>query len=197
MSKKRRTKKHNPKKLIRVVADGHLKRNQLAVWSTVSSDHAQVLSMKTKTVFDPDQFTAECITAHAHHWSYTLVVYCRDQNGQEYIVTGEPELPDADGINLADRRLKQSDLAVSLNQAHQDFIKESINPLHISNTGWIAFPYKAEISEEDICKIADSLGIWKYKTRWEVQAKAAVKERQDTVKAINQSKTKTFTELGK
>lgn len=190
-SKKPR-KSYNAKKNSSAIADAALKLNKLAVWFTCDLENAAVVSLKTKTLFNPDMQTAEAITGHDHHWSYTLVVFCRDQNGEEYLVTGEPELPDLDGKPFNTVRMRQSQVAESLDEAHKKFMETSINTLHVCNTGWIAFPYKAEIDEETICQIADKYGVWKYKTKFEKMKSDKLKERQETVELI---KNKTYPKL--
>lgn len=196
MSKsKKRNKQYNPRKIGPVAAAASLKMNKLGVWSTCDQEHAKVLSMRTKTVFDPAGDTAHLISGYPHFWHYTLVIYCRNQQGEEYIVTGEPELPDEKGVALSARRLDQAHLAKSLNDAHHAFLKE-VNPLHIVNTGWVAFPYKATIDERTICKIADAQGVWGFLSKWEGEVKAAKEKRKTEISDIESVKTKALPELG-
>jgi len=184
MPKKRKTKKYNPNKTAPVLADNYLRRNKLAVWFTCNMKNAEVLSIPKQTLFIPNSVTASFITDYPHFWNYTLIVFCRDQKKQEYIVTGEPELASENGIPLSKRRLKQADLAAALNTAHIDFMKENVNSLHVANTGWLAFPYNCELSEEAICKIADKHNVWNYKTKWETEVQSKIKSRQETVNLI-------------
>lgn len=188
--KKKRNKKYNPNRIAPVAADASLRQNKLAVWSTCDMENAKVLSMRTKKLFDPAQKTAHLIADYPHFWHYTLVVYCRKQTGEEYIVTGEPELPDEKGIPLSERRLDQAKLAEALDKAHKEFMEGSVNPLHIVNTGWVAFPYKAEIDEQTICEIADAHGAWGYLSRYEAQIKEAAKKRVKDEEGITQLKSK-------
>lgn len=198
MSKKvkKRSKKYNPNRIGPVAAAASLKMNKLGVWSTCDVEHAKVLSMKTKTVFNPDATTAAMIANYPHFWHYTMVIFCRDQNKQNYLITGEPHLPDENGVALSARRLDQAKLAESLNEAHKEFLKEAVNPLHVVNTGWVAFPYKAEIDEETIAKIADGLGVWEHLSKWEAQVKEATAKRKQEVSDIDSIKTRSVPQLG-
>lgn len=192
---RKRNKKYNPRKIGPVAAAASLKMNKLGVWFTCNEEHAKVLSMKTKTVFDPSIKTAQLISGYPHFWHYTMVIYCRNQQGEEYIITGEPELPDENGVALSARRLDQAQLAKSLDDAHHAFLKE-VNTLHIVNTGWVAFPYKAEIDEQTICEIADAQGVWDFLSKWEGQVKAAKEKRKTEISDLESVKTKALPELG-
>jgi hypothetical protein len=177
-------KSYNPQKSSPILADAHLRRNKLAVWFTCDLKNATVVSLKSQTLFDPDSKTADFITNYDHYWSYTIIVFCRDQKGEEYLITGEPELPELDGKPFNSVRMRQSKVAESLDAAHKKFMKDCANTLHVCNTGWIAFPYKAEIDEETICRIADKHGVWKYQSKFEKMKAEKLKERQETVALI-------------
>ena len=187
-SKKKRNKKYNPRKASPTVASQQLRMNKLGVWQTCDQEHARVISMRTHEVFDPASKTAGLISNYPHFWHYTLFVLLREQDGTCYVTTGEPLLPDEKGLPLSKRRLNQADLANSLNSAHHKFL-ESVNQLHVVNTGWVAFPYPQEISEELIYEISSSLGAWKYLSRWENQRKQSEKEQQKTVDSIKSIRT--------
>lgn len=185
MTKKVRNKQYNPLKNAQIAADLSLRKNKLAVWFTCDLENAVIVSLKTHELFNPDSLIANQITSYDHYWSYTLVVFCRDQNGQEYLITGEPELPDLDGKSFNSVRMRQSQLSEGMDTAHKKFMKESTNTLHVCNTGWIAFPYKAEIDEKTICEIASKHGVWKYKTKFEKMVADKVKEKRDTIALID------------
>lgn len=185
---KKRNKKYNPRKVAPTVASQQLRMNKLGVWQTCDHEHARVLSTRTKEVFDPASKTASLISNYPHFWHYTLFVLLRKQDGTCYVVTGEPLLPNEKGIPLSERRLNQANLATSLNSAHHKFL-ESVNQLHIVNTGWVAFPYPQEISEEHIYEISADLGAWDYLSRWEKQAKQPKAEQQQKVDALKHIRT--------
>jgi len=178
-------KSYGAHKKSQTLADAFLKKNKLAVWFTCDMKNAAVVSLNTKEIFNPDSKTADAITNYDHYWSYTLIVFCRDQTGSEYLITGEPELPDLDDKPFNSIRMRQSQVAESLDAAHKRFIKEYTNTLHLCNTGWIAFPYKAEIDEETICKIADKHGVWKFATKFEKMKSEKLKERKETTDLIS------------
>jgi|TARA_R110000851_G_scaffold247540_3_gene400060 hypothetical protein len=171
------------------LADAHLRKNKLAVWFTCDMKNAAVVSLSSKTIFNPDTKTANAIANYSHYWSYTLVIFCRDQLGSEYLITGEPELPDLNGKPFNSIRMRQNEVAESLDKAHKKFMKDCSNTLHVCNTGWIAFPYKAEIDEETICQIADKHGVWNFKSKFEKMKAEKVKERQETTDLLKRKAT--------
>lgn len=183
-SKKKRNKKYNPRKASPTVASQQLRMNKLGVWFTCDNEHARVISMRSKTVFDPASKTARLLSDYPHFWHYTMFVLAKKQDGTRYITTGEPLLPDEKGIPLSARRLNQADLANSLDSAHKAFLK-SVNTLHIVNTGWVAFPYPQEISEELIYDITADMGAWDYLSRWEKQQKEAQKAKDEEQALLN------------
>lgn len=192
---KKRNKKRNFRKTLNNASSVSLRFGGLGVWFTCNFNVAHVLSKHNKELFLPSQKTADLIVNFEHNWHYTLFVMCREQSGKEYIVSGTPNLVNEKGIPLSERKMYQKDLADALDEAHHDF-KKKVNQLHIVNTGWVAFPFKCEVSEEYIDEVATKYKCWDYPSKYQYQLNQHHKKVEDDIKTINYLKMMQKPELG-
>jgi len=100
------------------------------------------------------QLVSNGISDLPHHWVVTLVVICSTQDGQRFFKANEVE---PSGQYRADQ------LTEVLDQHMQELI-DTCNQKHILNTAWIATPYRASLSEEQIDSILEFMGAWEEKT---------------------------------
>lgn len=78
-----------------------------------------------------------------HRWTLYLAVFCRRQDGEQYTKAIELE---TNGIYRA------AQLTEVIKEHHTQLVKAQ-NPGHVVSSGWIAFPYPIEFSEEQADKL--------------------------------------------
>lgn len=89
---------------------------------------------------------AKALIDVAHHWTLYLAVFCEDQLGRKYTKAIELE---TNGIYKADH------LTEVIKKHHTRLVKDQ-NPTHVKSSGWIAFPYSIEFSEQQADKLFDA-----------------------------------------
>lgn len=145
-----------------------LKNALLAVFLARSTKKAKVIHTTSLLFQNPTQELANKFVGYRHHWKYTLFILCRDQNGVESIVLSNEvdfKINGKKGVPFY-----QTDVAAELDAAHWKFLK-TVNALHVLNTGWIAFPYHHDLTEDEILEKIDGLchinKCWDYLTKYE------------------------------
>lgn len=83
-------------------------------------------------------------------WNIGLYALCRGPNGDEYIKGELWALP---------MKVRQRNIADSLNKAHMAFMRENINRKHLLTLGWIATAGDF-LDEEAAMKLFTSSGVW-------------------------------------
>lgn len=83
-------------------------------------------------------------------WRIGLYALCRGPNGDEYIKGELWALP---------VKVRQRNIADSLNKAHMAFMRENINRKHLLTLGWIATAGDF-LDEETAMKLFTSTGVW-------------------------------------
>lgn len=94
-------------------------------------------------------------------WDIVLAVFMREKNGKLKTALKPSPAPYA---------CHQYQLVDSLNQAHMDFVNEYDRDL-ICGAGWIASPYKLELTDQQIDEILTKFGAYEYLAPWQEQAK--------------------------
>lgn len=101
-------------------------------------------------------------------WYIECSVVCRDQHGEEYVVS-EPVYCQS-AYRQSDPRLNDF-----LNTHHKAFLAKQ-NPLHVVTLAWVAVPVIGKTEELDINtlgKIYNKLGAFDYLSQWENNQKDA------------------------
>lgn len=86
------------------------------------------------------------ILATPHRWTLYLAVFCERQDGEKYTKAIELE---TNGIYRA------AQLTEVIKEHHTQLVKAQ-NPGHVVSSGWIAFPYPIEFSEEQADRLFDA-----------------------------------------
>lgn len=97
-----------------------------------------------------DIVQATAVSETPVQWNIGLYALCRGSNGDEYI---KGEL-----ISLS-QKIRQRNIADSLNKAHMAFMRENINRKHLLTLGWIATAGDF-LDEETAMKLFTSTGVW-------------------------------------
>lgn len=97
-----------------------------------------------------DIVQATAVSATPIQWRIGLYALCRGPNGDEYIKGELWALP---------MKVRQRNIADSLNKAHMAFMRENINRKHLLTLGWIATAGDF-LDEETAMKPFTSSGVW-------------------------------------
>jgi len=119
-----------------------------------------LINVKTKRSFNPGPALAQTIETGRYSWSIICAVFCRDQNGSEYmksivIETTEPR--------------QQKELLDPLHENHLALLSEC-NESHLVNVGWLASPASREWTEKLAGDIFSKLNAWDSLATWETAA---------------------------
>lgn len=145
-----------------------LKNAQLAVFLAKSTKKAKIIHTTSLLFQNPNQTLADKFVNYRHHWKYRMFILCRDQRGEQYIILSDEPSFKFDGLKGVP--FKQPDIANELDAAHHKFLKDC-NQMHVLNTGWLAFPYHHDYTEDELLAMIDGLcdinQCWDYNTKWE------------------------------
>jgi hypothetical protein len=97
-----------------------------------------------------DLVQATAVSATPVPWNIGLYALCRGPNGDEYIKGELWAMP---------MKVRQRNIADSLNKAHMAFMRESVNRKHLLTLGWIATAGDF-LDEETAMKLFTSTGVW-------------------------------------
>ena len=148
-------KKHSLQKRLNRLARTALK-NQAVIF--VGGHKAcNAVDLRSGKVYAPSLAVARSLEQVRAKWSVFCAVFCRDQNGDDYMKSVSVHCREAQ---------KQSDLLVQLNDIHQDLLA-TCNKIHVVNVGWIAAPNGEELTEEQAGAIFGDAGAWDVIAEWE------------------------------
>lgn len=97
-----------------------------------------------------DIVQATAVSETPVQWNIGLYALCRGPNGDEYIKGELWPLP---------MKVRQRNIADSLNKAHMAFMRENINRKHLLTLGWIATAGDF-LDEETAMKLFTSTSVW-------------------------------------
>lgn len=97
-----------------------------------------------------DIVQATAVSETPIQWRIGLYALCRGPNGDEYI-KGE--------LWAIGQKIRQRNIADSLNKAHMAFMRDSVNRKHLLTLGWIATSGDF-LDEETAMKLFTSTGVW-------------------------------------
>ena len=105
------------------------------------------LTLKEKRL---DLVQATAMSETPIQWRIGLYALCRGSNGDEYI-KGE--------LWAIGQKVRQRNIADSLNKAHMAFMRDSVNRKHLLTLGWIATAGDF-LDEETAMELFSSTGVW-------------------------------------
>jgi hypothetical protein len=105
------------------------------------------LTLKEKRL---DIVQATAVSETPVQWNIGLYALCRGPDGAEYIKGELWSMP---------MKVRQRNIADSLNKAHMAFMRESVNRKHLLTLGWIATAGDF-LDEEHAMKLFTSTGVW-------------------------------------
>lgn len=149
-------------------ASNYLALNNYAVFLMQSIGEAKVINHTSLLIQKVNQPLADMFVNNKHYWKYRMFALCRTQQGEQYIVISDQPIFTINGKkNLP---FKQLDVAAALDEAHRKFLT-TVNTYQLLNTGWLAFPYHHEFTEDELIqkidKICDIYDCWNYQTKYE------------------------------
>ena len=105
------------------------------------------LTLKEKRL---DIVQATAVSETPVQWNIGLYALCRGPNGDEYIKGDLWPVP---------MKVRQRNIADSLNKAHMAFMRDSVNRKHLLTLGWIATAGDF-LDEETAMELFSSTGVW-------------------------------------
>jgi hypothetical protein len=97
-----------------------------------------------------DIVQATAVSETPVQWNIGLYALCRGPNGDEYIKGELWAMP---------MKVRQRNIADSLNKAHMAFMRGNVNRKHLLTLGWIATADDF-LDEETATKLFTSTGVW-------------------------------------
>lgn len=156
----KKRKKYNPIKRFQVVSECALSKKAVVFVGQGGSNNSkcEMYDIGKRRVSSASEVMVKAISDVQHFWTVYIAVFCRRQDGQQYMASEQLTFPE---------RRYQSELVDLLNDRHIALIKRQ-NGKHVANTGWIAMPRKDDLLESEAAEIFDSLGAWAFPARWEI-----------------------------
>jgi hypothetical protein len=127
-----------------------LTRDNVIMFVAGVTPKAQVhnrLTLKEKRL---DIVQATAVSETPIQWRIGLYALCRGPNGDEYIKGELWPVP---------MKVRQRNIADSLNKAHMAFMRDSVNRKHLLTLGWIATAGEF-LDEKDAMALFTSTGVW-------------------------------------
>jgi hypothetical protein len=124
--------------------------------------YCTVMNFKSVNEVKVSQEIAGLIANLPHKWYFECSVVCRDQTGEEYVVS-EPVYCES-AYRQSDPRLNEF-----LNKHHKAFLAKQ-NPMHVITLAWVAVPVIGNVEELDINTLGaiyTKLGAFDYLSTWE------------------------------
>lgn len=97
-----------------------------------------------------DLVQASALSETPVQWNIGLYALCRGPDGAEYIKGELWPMP---------MKVRQRNIAESLNKAHMAFMRDSVNRKHLLTLGWIATAGEF-LDEKDAMALFTSTGVW-------------------------------------
>ncbi len=159
-NKCRKGKKYNPKKSMNKVVKYSL-RNWGMVWAGTGTLDCYLGNLRTGKIARPNPAQATALLNEPFQWHIVNAVFCRDQNGQEYMQEETIVINDA---------CLQSEVVDFATEHHKSIIK-SANPNHKITVGWLACPVIDVdiVPQDNIDRIFRALGVYDCLAGWETQ----------------------------
>jgi hypothetical protein len=150
MAKKPRNKKRDHNKVTKIINRMVLK-NKIVTYITGDDFNNLYCLQKNKKV-SASLDMAKALANQPFKWSVLIAVFCRDQNGQEYIKSE---------LIASKQKYLQHELIQFLSAEHTALIK-SVNGNHVIGAGWLASPEGIDWDEKVAGKIFEQLGAFEW-----------------------------------
>ena len=157
MSKVR--KKYNKMKLATNMANAFVKYMGV---SYLPNNNCELIDFDKHQVLKnsrPTQVTY--MTQFQYNWNVLLMVYGRDELGNDYMKTEEV---------AAARKCYSGDIHEAINEAH-DRLYQNFNKNHFVSLGWLASPKNRIWDYEKVTDLMSKLGAWDYQNKVEFEIK--------------------------
>lgn len=152
---KRRGKKYSPAKGATAIAQRELRGYALTYHQ--GDPLAELWSIDGLFRRTIDQVIVDMFNLVKFKWSIYMVVFCRDQTGEEYM---QGQWVHTNEV------YKHHELAEFLGKQHKQLLREG-NPQHQLNAGWVAIPNGVEISDEKALALLEVRDCWDPLAKWE------------------------------
>lgn len=158
-SKKPRKKKYSPKKTLNKAVRYSL-RNWGMVWAGTEQLQCYLGNLRTGKLARPNPAQATALLQQPFKWHIVNAIFCRDQNGREYMQEETLVITDA---------CLQDEVVDFVTEHHKSVIKGA-NQNHRITIGWLACPIfdVDEVPQDNIDKIFRALGVYDHLAEWEV-----------------------------
>ena len=117
----------------------------------------KMVDIKTQKLFKAGLALAKTIEEGRYSWSVYCAVFCRDQNGKDYMKGVVIKTMD---------NCRQNDLVEALHLNHLALL-EDCNQSHTLNVGWLASPTGHEWTEKEAGEIFTKMNAWDFDAEWE------------------------------
>ena len=150
-TKKTLTKAEQARQVKMLTAMGErLTRDNVIMFIAGVTPKVQVYNRTTLKEKRLDIVQATAVSETPVQWNIGLYALCRGPNGDEYLKGELWPVP---------TKVRQRNIADSLNKAHMAFMRENINRKHLLTLGWIATAGDF-LDEETAMKLFTSTGVW-------------------------------------
>lgn len=143
---KKRIKKYNPSKILRVA--GSIITKPLIASFITGDDLVNLFDIKKNKLAKVDLITAKLFSEVRYAWSVLLAVICRDDSGVEYIKTE---------LVTANQEYFQHELIDFLNIQHKALLDKA-NERHLIGAAWLASPVGRVWDDKEAMGIFNTLG---------------------------------------
>ena len=127
-----------------------LARDNVILFVAGVTEKVQVHNRTTLNEKRLDLVQAVALSETPIQWRIGLYALCRGHNGDEYIKGELWAMP---------MKVRQRNIADSLNKAHMAFMRDSVNRKHLLTLGWIATAGDF-LDEETAMELFSSTGVW-------------------------------------
>jgi hypothetical protein len=150
-TKKTLTKAEQARQVKMLTAMGErLTRDNVIMFIAGVTGRVQVHNRATLKEKRLDIVQATAVSETPVQWRIGLYALCRGPNGDEYIKGELWAMP---------MKVRQRNIAASLNEKHMAFMRENINRKHLLTLGWIATAGDF-LDEETAMELFSSTGVW-------------------------------------
>ena len=151
-TKKTLTKAEQARQVKMLTAMGErLTRDNVIMFIAGVTPKVQVHNRRTLKEKRLDLVQATAVSETPVQWNIGLYALCRGPNGDEYIKGELWAMP---------MKVRQRNIADSLNKAHMAFMRDSVNRKHLLTLGWIATAGDF-FDEETAMELFSSTGVWR------------------------------------
>jgi hypothetical protein len=105
-----------------------------------------------------DPVIIKAISSVPYKWSFTLIVFCRSQTGQNYGAAQEV---------LCDAFQYHKDVQPTLNEIHNKLIG-TCNPQHVCGCAWVASPHGKFLTDNELILMLDNQRAWEMPSNYEL-----------------------------